>query len=343
MRKRPGYSAVIGVLALLMAFMAAVMAYGELSTSIRSEEPRIIEVRRGESLRQVTRRLAAEGVLHQPGLLTLLAILRGDSAKIQAGEYVIQGAVSPRELLDYFVSGRARQVSLTIPEGFSIVEIAARLQARELGSAAELLRLAQDRRFIASLGLPLQSDPPTLEGLIYPDTYYFHRGLSEASLLTAMVEQFKKRAGGVLMAQSARLGMRPYEVLILASIIEKETAVGGERPLISAVFHNRLQARMRLASDPTVIYGLEEFDGNLKRVHLRTRTPYNTYKISGLPPTPITNPGLDSITAALAPAKVDYLYFVAKGDGTHYFSRDFRSHRRAVWKYQVRPHRRRKS
>ena len=343
MRKRPGYSAVIGVLALLVAFMAAVMAYGELSTSIRSEEPRVIEVRRGESLRQVTRRLAAEGVLHQPGLLTLLAILRGDSAKIKAGEYVIQGAVSPRELLDYFVSGRARYVSLTIPEGFSVVEIAARLQARELGSAAELLRLARDRRFIASLGLPFQSDPPTLEGLIYPDTYFFHRGFSEASLLTAMVEQFKKRAGGVLKAQSARVGMRPFEVLILASIIEKETAVGGERPLISAVFHNRLQVRMRLASDPTVIYGLEGFDGNLKRVHLRTRTPYNTYKISGLPPTPIANPGLDSITAALAPAKVDYLYFVAKGDGTHYFSRDFRSHKRAVWKYQVRPHRRRKS
>ncbi|MDH5751823.1 MAG: endolytic transglycosylase MltG, partial [Deltaproteobacteria bacterium] len=131
--------------------------------------------------------------------------------------------------------------------------------------------------------------------------------------------------------------------LVLASIIEKETGAGHERPLISAVFHNRLKIKMPLQSDPTIIYGVQNFDGNLTLVHKNTRTEYNTYQIGGLPPTPIANPGLESIKAALNPAKVDYLYFVSKGDGTHFFSKDYSTHRKAVKKYQVLPYRRKKS
>jgi peptidoglycan lytic transglycosylase G len=343
MPKLPATLAVSGVLALLVAFMAALLAYGHFSVAIDAHEPLVIEVQPGETLREVVHDLSEQGHLRRPRLLTALAVLRGDSGNIKAGEYVVRGAVSPGELLDYFVSGRARYVSLTVPEGFSMAEIAQRLEERELGQADLFLALARDPKFIATLSLPVQTPPATLEGFLYPETYYFHRGVSEAKLIEAMVQQFNKRAEAVLREQAAGVGLTPYQALILASIVEKETAVPEERPLISAVFHNRLRARMRLASDPTVIYGLPDFDGNLKRVHLLTETPYNTYKIHGLPPTPICNPGLASIQAAVAPAQVDYLFFVAKGDGTHVFSKDYRTHSQAVYKYQVRPHLKRSS
>jgi UPF0755 protein len=336
---RPGLLAVSAVLALLVLFMGGIFLYGEFSTSIQSESPLAVEIRRGETLRQVTGRLAEMGVLRRPGWLTTLAILRGDSGHIQAGEYVFQGAVSPNELLDSLVTGRARFSSLTVPEGWSLAEIAQRLEERELGRASELLRLARDPDFIASLALPFPDRPASLEGFLYPETYYFHRGVSEAVIIATLVEEFKKRAAGPLIERAAGVGMTPYQVLTLASIVEKETGVDEERPLISAVFHNRLQSRMRLASDPTVIYGLADFDGNLKRAHLLQPTPYNTYKVGGLPPTPIANPGLTSILAAVAPAPVDYLFFVAKGDGTHYFSNDFRAHKKAVYRFQIRPNR----
>ena len=343
MMSRTAYSAVCGVLALLIAFMGALMLYGELSTGIESDQPVVIDVEPGETLSQVTHRLADRGILRHPRLLTALGILRGDSANIKAGEYVVQGAVSPSELLDYFVSGRARYVSFTVPEGLSMAEIADRLEERELGHADVFLALTHDPRFIATLSLPVAKAPPTLEGFLFPETYFFHRGVSETSIITAMVAQFNKQATPLLRESPGTGGLSPYQVLILASIVEKETAVKEERPLISAVFHNRLRTRMRLASDPTVIYGLPNFDGNLKRVHLLTETPYNTYKISGLPPTPIANPGLASIRATMHPADVDYLFFVAKGDGTHVFSKDYRTHSRAVLKYQIRPHRKRSS
>lgn len=343
MVRRPGYVAVCAVLTALIVFMGALGYYSELSTIITADEPLVLQVRPGETLRQVTRRLADEGVLNRPRLLTMLGVLRGDSGNIKAGEYVVRGRVTPGELLDYFVSGRARFVSLTVPEGFSMAEIAQRVEERELGQAQAFLALASDKAFIASLELPLDEHPPSLEGFLFPETYYFHRGVGEAAVITAMVNQFKHRAADVLTARAADVGLTPYEALTLASIVEKETAVPEERPLVAAVFHNRLQARMRLASDPTVIYGLGDFDGNLKRVHLLTETPYNTYKINGLPPTPIANPGLQSILATVKPADVDYLFFVARGDGTHEFTKDYRAHRRAVWKYQIRPHRKRSS
>lgn len=343
MLRRPAYTAVCGVLTLLIAFMIALLVYSDYSVTVATREPLVIQVRPGETLRQVANRLAADGIVRGPRLLTALGVLRGDSGNIQAGEYVVQGQVSPGELLDYFVSGRARYVSFTVPEGLSIAEIAARLETQGLGRAEAFLQRVRDPAFIAAQGLPFEEPPPTLEGFLFPETYFFHSGVSESRLIEAMVGEFKRQAAGLLTEQAAQVGLSPYEVLILASIVEKETAVPEERRLVAAVFHNRLRARMRLASDPTVIYGLGDFDGNLKRVHLLTETPYNTYKISGLPPTPIANPGLASIQATVDPADVDYLFFVSRGDGTHVFTKDYKSHRRAVWKYQIQPHRKRDS
>jgi UPF0755 protein len=337
---RTGYWAVFGVLFLLTLFMLAVLGYGAFATSLDAGEGLVVEVRPGETLSHLSQRLAAEGRLRNPRLLRVLALLRGDPGRIKVGDYAFQGAVSPSRLLDTLTSGGGELSALTIPEGYSLQDIAAKVEAEGLGKAAELLRLAHDPAFIAGLDLPFPPRLPTLEGFLFPETYFIHRSAGEAALLTAMARQFKKRAAKLIMDSAPAARLTPYEVLILASIIEKETGVAEERPLVAAVFHNRLKVHMRLASDPTVIYGLAEFDGNLTRKHLLTPTPYNTYLKSGLPPTPIASPGLASLKAALAPASVGYLFFVSKGDGTHRFSLDYAAHEQAVYRYQKRPHQR---
>jgi UPF0755 protein len=340
MLKRPAVLAIGGVVTGLLAFMVGVFLLGSHTTAVNAPEPLVIQVEQGESLSHFVRRLGEAGILNRPMLIRGLAVLRGDTTRIKAGEYVLNGDVTPNELLDDLVSGKARYLALTVPEGFSMFDVARRVEEKEAGSAAEFLRLATDPEFIAGLALPFAQPPASLEGLLYPETYFFNRGAGEARLIAMMVEQFKKRAYPLLQERAAQIGLAPYEALTLASIVEKETGTAGERPLIAAVFHNRLRTRMTLGSDPTVIYGLEHFDGNLTREHLRTRTAYNTYVMPGLPPTPISNPGLPSIRAALEPAQVKYLYFVSKGDGSHFFSVDYRTHTRAVYKYQKLPNRR---
>lgn len=342
MFRRPGFIGIFTALGALCAFMLVLFGYGSFTTALRVDEPTAVEVRRGDSLSRVVRRLQARNLLQNAGLFRMLAIARGDTGRIKAGEYLLEGRVSPNALLDFLVSGNTRSVPLTIPEGFSLQEIADRLQANRLGSAETFMRLATDRDFIASLNLPTAEPPPSLEGFIYPETYFLQPGIGEERLIRMIVGVFRERVGPLLSQAESAIGMSPYETLTLASIIEKETGDAAERELISGVFHNRLKTNMRLASDPTVIYGLRAFDGNLTRVHLRTPSPWNTYKKAGLPLTPIANPGLDSIRAALAPAKVDYLFFVSKGDGTHHFSTTYKEHSRAVWKYQQQPHRNRK-
>jgi cell division protein YceG involved in septum cleavage len=415
MGKRAGYWLAAGILAASAVFMGTLLGYGALGTSIDTDGAAVVEVRAGESFRALTGRLAREGTLRHSRLLVLLALTRGDTGRIKAGDYVFHGRVSPMAFLDALVSGKGAFLVLTVPEGFSLKDIAARLEEDGLGNGQEFLRLAGDPAFIASLNLPIQPAPPTLEGLIFPETYYLYRGVREAHLIQAMVRQFKQRAwpvlnegrnpeaavpassrrtaglpapradlysprggsiapggavaveprggvaveprGGVVVgprasAQPARPtrqarqarpaqpaqppgpALTPYQTLILASIVEKETGLDAERPLVSAVFLNRLRRGIKLDSDPTVIYGVPDFDGNLTRIHLRTPTPFNTYSHPGLPPTPIANPGLASIQAALAPAPVDYLYFVSRGDGTHQFSTDYRTHEKAVDRYQ---------
>ena len=304
--------------------------------------------KQGESLTFAVRRLHQEGVLAGPSFIRLLATLRGDAKRIKAGDYVLTGNESAGELLDFLVAGKAKFISLTVPEGYSLRDIAVRLESIQLADITEFLSLATDPDFIRSLNLPAHLNLPnlkypTLEGLIYPETYFLHRGVNPRFMLRQMVEQYTKRAHDFVVKYAGQVGLEPYQVLILASIIEKETGLGSERRTISAVFHNRLRKKIKLGSDPTVIYGIKDFDGNLTRRHLRTVTAYNTYKIYGLPPTPIANPGMASLRAAVNPEKVDYLYFVSKGDGSHFFSKDLKTHNRAVWKYQKRRHRKRQS
>ena len=224
----------------------------------------------------------------------------------------------------------------TVPEGLTIVQIADLASQDSLTDRAEFLRLAKDREFIASLGIKAE----TLEGYLYPDTYKFPRQVKAREVLVAMVEQLRQVVGPDLLARMQELKMNMHEVLTLASVIEKETGSGGERPEISAVFHNRLKKHIPLQSDPTVIYGLPVFDGNLHKKDLSSPSPYNTYRVQGLPPGPIANPGIQAIRATLYPSDSRSLYFVSRNDGTHQFSATLIEHNKAVEKYQKRPFRR---
>jgi UPF0755 protein len=334
MAKHPGYWMIVSVLVLLAAFMGTMLGYGALGTAVDTPDAVVVEVQAGESFGALTGRLAREGTLQHPKFLAVLALLRGDTGRIKAGDYVFHGQVSPTSFLDALVAGKGEFTTLTIPEGYSLKDIAERIEEQRLGTAAEFLHLTHDPEFIASLNLPISPAPASLEGIIFPETYHLYRGVQVSHLIQAMVRQFRKRAWPMLRDGAAARGLTPYQALILASIVEKETGNDSERPLVSAVFHNRLHQGIKLGSDPTVIYGVPNFDGNLTRVHLRTPTPFNTYTNYGLPPTPIASPGMASIRATLSPAPVSYLYFVSKGDGTHQFSNDYRTHEKAVDRYQ---------
>jgi UPF0755 protein len=333
----------LGLCLALALGLFAVFLYSEVGTSINADSPLSVTVRRGESLTALANRLHDEGLLASPGYFRMLAVLRGDSRRVKAGEFVVHGRVSPAALIDDLVHGESRLYRFTVPEGLSVRDIADKLEREGKGRRDTLLKLASDPGFIAELNLPIPPGRPSLEGYLYPETYYFSAGTDEGELLRNMVREFRNRAAATLTQRAHDVGLTPYQVLVLASIIEKETGAPEERTIISAVFHNRLQRDMRLYSDPTVIYGVDGFSGNLTKKHLETDGPYNTYRVQGLPPTPIANPGMDSVAAALAPAEVDYLYFVAKGDGTHHFSKTYKAHTQAVWLYQKLPFKKRKS
>jgi UPF0755 protein len=239
--------------------------------------------------------------------------------------------MSPIKIFDALVNGRVHLHRLTIPEGYNLKQIAAVIADTGLVSEQDILGIVHN----ADLAQKYDINGATFEGYLFPDTYYFPKHISPEKMIATMVKRFWTVFKPEFITQARNIGFSIHEVITLASIIEKETGVAFERPIISSVFHNRLKSKMRLETDPTVIYGIENFDGNITRKHLNTPTPYNTYKISGLPPGPIANPGLKSIEAALYPADTDFLYFVSKKDRTHHFSTNFKEHQRAVRKYQL--------
>jgi UPF0755 protein len=234
-------------------------------------------------------------------------------------------------VLSKLVRGEVLLHQLTLPEGVTRQDIAALLAAQALAGADQVLAMTADADLAKELGIPA----PTLEGYLFPDTYRFARHLPVATILRAMVDRFHQYFGAAQEDQARKLRLTPHEVVILASVVEKETGSASERPLIAGVFLNRLRRGIPLQSDPTVIYGLPQFDGNLTRAHLVTDTPYNTYTRRGLPAGPICNPGAAALDAVLSPAATPYLYFVGKGDGTHHFSATLVEHNAAVARYQL--------
>ncbi len=292
--------------------------------------PAEIRVAQGESLAAVTRKLSERRLIPGSWLFTLWARSTGGEKKIHQGLYRFEAPVSPGEVLDRLIHGRGIFQTVTIPEGFTLREIAGLLAKLQIADENEFLAHAEDPELLRSLDLGGRG----LEGYLFPSTYHFTPDTPEKDVIAAMIEQFRKSSLPLLTQYDGVALLNPYQVLTLASIIEKETGIDAERPLVSAVFHNRLKRQMPLQSDPTVIYGIRGFDGNLTRKHLQDATPYNTYRIPGLPPGPICNPGLSSIRAALRPAPVAYLYFVSKNDGTHVFSETLDEHNQAVKTYQ---------
>ncbi|MGD8700876.1 MAG: endolytic transglycosylase MltG [Desulfosarcina sp.] len=290
----------------------------------------------GQGLTETADALRRDGLVSDALRFTILARLDKKDKLLKAGEYFLSTGMTPNEILGQLVEGRVHLYRLTIPEGYNLVQIAAAVAAAGLESEKNFLETARNPQTAGALGI----DAQTMEGYLFPDTYYFPRGLDSATIIATMVKQFRTAFKPEWEQQAKRLGLSVHEVVTLASIIEKETGVPEERPLIASVFHNRLKRGMRLETDPTVIYGIPDFDGNLKRKHLQTYTPYNTYKIKGLPPGPIASPGALAMEAALFPAQSNYYYFVSKKDGTHQFSATIGEHNAAVRKYQLRKRKR---
>jgi UPF0755 protein len=314
----------------LVLFLFYVLFFLTLPPSFRGETKQVV-IQKGTPFKAVVRLLDENGLLRSPTGFHLMARLMRVTGRVQAGEYELGTAMPPAVILHKLVTGDVMKYRITIPEGYTVRQIALYLQEQGIIEDQEqFLQLAFSTEFAAGLGI----EGKGVEGYLFPDTYLLPKGVSASEIIRTMVGKFKQVYGPDFARRAAELGMTDREVVILASIIEKETGLAEERPLVSAVFHNRLKRGIPLCSDPTVIYGIADFDGNLRKRDLERRTPYNTYLKKGLPPGPIANPGKPSILAALYPAEVQYLYFVSRNDGSHYFSTTLSEHNKAVWQYQ---------
>jgi UPF0755 protein len=312
-------------------FAGFVFSYMFFSVSPRSGSVEI-RIEQGESFSTVVRKLREQKIVTNERLFSLWARYSGLEKKIHWGLYRFELPLSPSEVLNRMVLGKGIFHRVTIPEGLTVKEIADLLAKMGVIREEQFLAAAYDPELLSFLGLQDKG----IEGYLFPNTYSFIPETPPREIILKMAEQFRKSVEPLAGAGKEDNGLTPHEIVILASIIEKETGVEAERPLVSAVFHNRLKLKMPLQSDPTVIYGLKNFDGNLTRKDLYASSPYNTYRIPALPPGPICNPGLSSLRAALHPASVPYLYFVSKNDGTHHFSENLESHSQAVKTYQPR-------
>ena len=316
-----------------LGFGWLMMDYNQFTETPISVDPEGMryEIVSGDTLKKISHQLYQQGVLSNPRYLVWIAKRQGTANQIQKGEYLFEAGITPVQLLSKIVKGETIQYSATIIEGMTFRELMGALNENE--HLVHTLKGLKPKAIMAKLGFP-DLHP---EGRFMPDTYYFPRGTTDVEFLQRayramenfLNEEWENREVGTPLKSA-------YDALILASIVEKETAVPTERSMIAGVFTRRLQKHMRLQTDPTVIYGLgEKFDGNLRRRDLVHDTPYNTYRHNGLPPTPIAMPGRDAIKAAINPASGDELYFVAKGDGSHVFTSTLRDHNNAVIKYQL--------
>jgi UPF0755 protein len=321
----------------VLALIVAGLLFGSFlvahiyTASSGNSKPVELRVEQGEPFAAVVRKLRAHRVIPNDKLFSIWARLTGSDKKVQWGVYRFDPSLAPQDVLHRLVTGKRVLLMVTIPEGLTIKEIAELLAKMQIADREKFLAAAADPELLATLGLKEKG----LEGYLFPNTYQFTPMTSEKEIIVIMAEHFRKASEPIWGQLDSRQQLSRHDIITLASIIEKETGIEAERPLVSAVFHNRLKRNMPLQSDPTVIYGLKEFDGNLTRKDLKDQNPYNTYRIPALPPGPICNPSLASIKAALQPADVPYLFFVSKNDGTHIFSQDLESHNQAVRTHQT--------
>jgi UPF0755 protein len=321
----------IASIVLLVAFYFSSKVYSEMNTPLEITAPETLNFSRGSSVRTLANQLMEKGLLHNKNYFLVWGKLKRQETRLHAGEYVITPGLTLAELLDNMVAGKVVQHGIVLIEGHTFRQVLEAIQ-RSPVVTSELKDLS-DEEIMAALGH--EGEHP--EGRFYPETYYVSRGVTDIELLTRAYDEMEKVLQQEWQQREQGLPLKtPYEALILASIVEKESAIAEERPLIAGLFTNRLRKKMRLQTDPTVIYGIENYDGNIRFRDLRKDTPYNTYTRHGLPPTPIALPGREAIHATLHPEKTEYLYFVAYGDGSgrHVFSTNLKDHEKAVDLYQ---------
>ncbi len=316
---------------LVIVFYFSVKIYSEMHSEITLSQPENIIFSRGSSIRTLTNQLIEKDFLQHKNYFLIWGKLNRQETRLQAGEYVISPGMSLAQLLDDMVAGKVVQHEIALIEGFTFRQVLKIIQ-QDPKITLELENLS-DEEIMKALGH--EGEHP--EGRFYPDTYYISRGITDTELLKRAYNRMQDILQEEWQQREENLPFKTaYEALILASIVEKESAVAAERPLIAGLFVNRLRKKMRLQTDPTVIYGIENYDGDIRFRDLRKDTPYNTYTRSGLPPTPIALAGREAIHATLHPDKTEYLYFVAYGDGSgrHVFSTNLQDHEKAVDKYQ---------
>ena len=327
------FNAIIGTI-IILAVLISLASYSSLFAMRGSnKEVHIFEVPEGVTVKWIAGRLKNEGIISSSTLFILAGRFLFSDIKVKAGEYLFTTDMSLIEVISAFQDGKVNYRTVTIPAGAKINRIGEIFQDEGIVDKETFGQLTRNQGLIKLLNLDSEID--NLEGFLYPDTYYFIKSSTPDRIVRKMVLRFRKLFTPDMERRAAELNMSVKDLVTLASVIEKEAGSEFERPLISAVFHNRLRLRMPLQSDPTVIYALgEDFDGDLKKSDLRFKSSYNTYLQRGLPPGPIGSPTIESIHAALYPADVDYLYFVSMNDGTHYFSNNFDEHDKAVTLYQ---------
>ena len=313
-------------IAVITALSGALYVHAGLLSAL--DEDRVIEVERGQSVIGISARLHSEGIVDAAPLI-IRAYIAMTGVTVKAGEYRVTAGTSGYDAIRQLQSGKVLLRSVTFPEGWTVKDWRRRLAGQ--ADITQTIGTMSDGEVAAKLGL----ETP-LEGWLYPDTYHYPRGTTDLDVLLMAVTAMQQHLTAAWQGRDTSLPLEtPFEALILASIVEKETGFAPDRRKIASVFHNRLVKGMKLQSDPTVIFGLgDQFDGDLKRSHLRADTPYNSYTRHGLPPGPICSPGLAAIEATLNPEASGYYYFVAKGNGESYFSTSLTEHNRAVNRYQ---------
>jgi UPF0755 protein len=327
-------------LTLVVAIAAgcAFFGYQLLKTPVSADKTEVIfEVAPGESVTAVANELQSKNLVRNASIFLFYSRFTNQSAKIKVGEYSLNQAMTPDEILSILVSGKSIARSLTIVEGLTLFDIGIILEKAGIGTRQEFMTLVQDKAFIKSL---LGEELISLEGYLFPETYKFTKFESMKSIVSQMVKRFLV-VWKDIEPLAKELNWSRNQVVTFASIVEKETGAGADRPIVSSVFHNRLDKKMRLQTDPTVLYGmalkLGFMPNNITKVDLMTPTLYNSYTMAGLPPTPISNPGKESLMAAVKPAATKYLYFVSRNDGTTVFSETLDKHNSAVKTYQMNP------
>lgn len=291
-----------------------------------------VEVSEGMSFKAIAAVLQREGIIRYRGYFEIIGRLQGISRKVRVGYYGMSSNMSLWEVLEALRKGRIIEYEVVVPEGYNLYQIGWTLSSTPLlKDPQKFINLVKNKEYVRSLGI----EADTLEGYLFPDTYYLPKGIKLEDIPKRMIQRYKAMFADSYRDRAGELGYSEQQIITIASIIEKEAKVPTERKLISAVYHNRLKKGMRLQADPTCVYGTKAWVTMVTRSDLKRKSPYNTYIHKGLPPGPIANPGQGSILAALYPEPVDYLFFVAQGDGSHYFSNDYGSHTKAVGRYRT--------